>query len=82
MTVMTRPVLPGYLDTRQDGESAGAYLVRVAERYAASRPAALGRLAWIEQIDNAALVSDLGGQDPYPRYGADQNDFDTEAPDE
>lgn len=58
---------PGQLPAwavREPGEPAADWLLRLTISYAV-----MGH-----------QVNDLGGQDPYPRYGASQNDIDEETP--
>ena len=72
--------MPDYWTIREDGEPAAVFVVRMAAGYlrsCASRD--LDRAIGRYQLADALDPRNTGGQDPYPRYGADQNDMDEEA---
>lgn len=69
---------PLILVTRKHGEPAGAWVTRLATAYVTIRPESLLRLSRAEAADyRASRINNPGGQDSCPRFGADQNDFDT-----
>jgi hypothetical protein len=85
--------VPQYWTDREPGEPAARWVARMQLLYRITRPGALARLARASAADVRPRsprqpghprpgVNDLGGQDPYPWFGADQNDIDTEAPGE
>jgi hypothetical protein len=73
MTTATRPATTECWTPRRYGEPVPEWAGRMARAYAAAHPGALARLDAAEQADTRAhlfcAVNDLGGQDPYPRYG-------------
>lgn len=82
MTVNTEATgeMPDYWTTREPGEPAATFIVRMAAGYLRSRASQdLDRAASRYRLADALDPRNAGGQDPYPRYGADQNDMDEEA---
>jgi hypothetical protein len=71
--------MPDYWSSRETGEPAAVFVVRLAAGYlrsCASRD--LDRAIGRYQLADALDPRNAGGQDPHPRYGADQNDIDEE----
>lgn len=66
--------MPDYWRTPAEGEPMGRFAVETAASYLRDKAARCLRLA--AALDPASI----GGQDPYPRHGADQNDIDEEVP--
>lgn len=67
--------MPDYWRTPAEGEPMGAFAIETAASYLRDKAARCLLLA-------AALdPANTGGQDPAPRYGADENDIDEEVPD-
>ena len=66
--------MPDYWRTPADGEPMGSFAVETAASYLRDKAVRCLRLA-------AALdPPNIGGQDPHPRFGADENDTNEEIP--
>ena len=78
MTTATGQV-PDYWSAREPGEPLAVFTVRLAAGYLRSQASAdLERAAYRIRLATALDPRNIGGQDPHPRYGADQNDTDEE----
>jgi hypothetical protein len=80
MTTATGQV-PDYWSEPEEGEPPGIFVVRLAAGYLRAKASAdLDRAASRIRLAAALDSRNTGGQDPYPRYGSDQNDIDQETP--
>lgn len=69
--------VPDYWSEREPGEPLAVFTVRLAAGYLRSQASAdLDRAASRIRLASALDPANIGGQDPYPRYGTDQNDID------
>ena len=78
MTTVTGQV-PDYWTEREEGEPLAVFTVRLAAGYLRSQASAdMDRAASRIRLAAALDSRNIGGQDPHPRYGADENDTDEE----
>ena len=76
MTTVTGQ-LPDYWSAREPGEPLAVFTVRLAAGYLRAQASAdLDRAASRIRLATALDPRNIGGQDPHPRYGRDQNDID------
>ena len=80
MTTATGQV-PDYWSEREDGEPLAVFTVRLAAGYLRAQASDdLERAAARLQLAAALDPRNIGGQDPCPRHGRDQNDIDFDHP--
>lgn len=71
--------MPDYWTTRADGERPAVFVVRMAAGYLRSQASAdLDRAAARIRLATVLDPRNIGGQDPYPSGGEDENDIDQE----
>jgi hypothetical protein len=74
--------VPDYWSARKPGEPLAVFTVRLAAGYLRAQASAdMDRAASRIRLATALDPRNIGGQDPYPGCGRDQNDIDEEVPD-